>query len=154
MIHIDVSSSALKTNLANLNTEVDKIDVDKLKTVPDDLAKLSNVVDNDVVKKTVYNKLVTKVNNIDTTGFVSKTKYDTDKSDLEKKISDAEKRIPNTSAFVKTRITQGFTQGLEHATLYAEKVYPINFTAAKKKLCLSLHFNGDNSYLFANGTDY
>ena len=101
MIHIDVSSSALKTNLANLNTEVDKIDVDKLKTVPDDLAKLSNVVDNDVVKKTVYNKLVTKVNNIDTTGFVSKTKYDTDKSDLEKKISDAEKRIPNTSAFVK-----------------------------------------------------
>ena len=101
VIHIDVSSSALKTNLANLNTEVDKIDVDKLKTVPDDLAKLSNVVDNDVVKKTVYNKLVTKVNNIDTTGFVSKTKYDTDKSDLEKKISDAEKRIPNTSAFVK-----------------------------------------------------
>ena len=49
---------------------------------------------------------------------------------------------------------EGFTQGLEHATLYAEKVYPINFTAAKKILCLSLHFNGDNSYLFANGTDY
>ena len=62
-----------------MKTEVDKIDVDKLKTVPVDLAKLSNVVKNDVVKKTEYDKLVTKVDNIDTTGFVLKTKYDTDK---------------------------------------------------------------------------
>ena len=53
------------------------------------------------MKKTVYNKLVTKVNNIDTTGFVSKIKYDTDKSDLEKKCSDAGKKIPNTNALVK-----------------------------------------------------
>ena len=52
---------------------------------PVDLSKLSDVVKNDVVKKTVYNKLVTKVNNIDTTGFVLKIKYDTDKSDLEKR---------------------------------------------------------------------
>ena len=57
------------------------------------MAKLSNVVKNDVVKKIEYDKLVTKVNNIDTTGFVLKTKYDTDKSDLEKEISDAEKRF-------------------------------------------------------------
>ena len=57
------------------------------------MAKLSNVVKNDVVKKIEYDKLVTKVNNIDTTGFVLKTKYDTDKSDLEKEISDAEKRL-------------------------------------------------------------
>ena len=49
--HIVVSSYALKTNLASLKSEVDKIDTDKLKTVPDDLAKLSNVVKNDVVKK-------------------------------------------------------------------------------------------------------
>ena len=49
--HVDVSSFASKTNLAALKTEVDKIDVDKLKTVPVDLAKLSNVVNNDVVKK-------------------------------------------------------------------------------------------------------
>ena len=80
---------------------MDKIDISKLAPVPDDLAKLSNVVTNDVVKKTEYDKLVTKVSNTDTTGFVLKTKYDTDKSDLEKKISDAEKNIPNTSAFVK-----------------------------------------------------
>ena len=50
--HTDVSSFPSKTNLAALKTEVDKIDVDKLKTVPDDLAKLSNVVKNEVVKKT------------------------------------------------------------------------------------------------------
>ena len=93
MTHVNVSSFALKTNLANLKTEVDKIDVDKLKTVPIDLAKLNNVVKNDVAKKTEYNKLVTEVDNIYATGFVLKTKYDTDKSDLEKKISDAVKRF-------------------------------------------------------------
>ena len=49
--HVDVSSYATKTNLAALKSEVDKIDTDKLKTVPDDLSKLSNVVKNDVVKK-------------------------------------------------------------------------------------------------------
>ena len=70
--HVDVSSFALKSNLVSLKTEVDKIDTDKLKTVPVDLAKLSNVVKNDVIKKTEYNKLVTKVDNIDTTNFVKK----------------------------------------------------------------------------------
>ena len=55
-------------------------------------------------KRLVYNKLVTKVDNIDTTGFVLKTKYDIDKSDLEKKISDVDKKILDTSAFVKTQI--------------------------------------------------
>ena len=90
--HVDVSSFALKTNLANLKTEVDKLDIAKLTPVPDDLAKLSNVVKNDF-KKTVYDKLVTKVNNIDTTGFVLKTKYDTDKSDQEKEINDTDKKF-------------------------------------------------------------
>ena len=97
----DTSKLAAKSDLASLKAEVDKIDVEKLKTVPVDLSKLSNVVKNEVVKKTVYNKLVANVNNIDTSGFVSKTKYDTDKSDLEKKISDADKKIPNTSGLVK-----------------------------------------------------
>ena len=50
--HVDTSSFALKTNLANLKNEVDKLDVDKLKPVPTDLSKLSNVLKNDVVKKT------------------------------------------------------------------------------------------------------
>ena len=65
------------------------------------MPKLSNAVKKDVVKNTEYNKLVTKVDNIDTTGFVLKTKFDTDQSDLEKKISDVGKNVPDTSAFIK-----------------------------------------------------
>ena len=65
------------------------------------LSKLSNAVNNEVVKKTVYDKLIAKANNIDTNGFVLKTKYDTDKLDLEKKISNADKKIPDTSGLVK-----------------------------------------------------
>ena len=72
--HVDVISFASKTNLASLKTDVDKLDIDKLVSVPNELAKLSNVVKSDVVKKTEYNKLVTKVNGIDTTNFVLKTK--------------------------------------------------------------------------------
>ena len=52
---------------------------------PVDLSKLSDAVKNNVVKRTVYDKLVAKVNNNNTIGFVVKTKYDTDKSELEKK---------------------------------------------------------------------
>ena len=70
--HVDVSSYASKTNLAALKTEVDKIDPDKLKTVPTDLAKLSNVVKNDVVKKTDYNTKVTSIEN-QVTGFTKNT---------------------------------------------------------------------------------
>ena len=62
--HVDTSSFALKTNLANLKTEVDKLDIDKLAPVPADLSKLSDVAKNDVVKTTVYDKLVAKVNAI------------------------------------------------------------------------------------------
>ena len=87
----DVSSFALKSNLASLKTEVDKIDADKLKTVLVDLAKLSNMVKNDV-KKTEYNKLVTKVDNIDTTNFVEKTKYEKDGTDFEDKIDEIHKK--------------------------------------------------------------
>ena len=90
--HVNVSSFASKTNLANLKTKVDKIDVDKLKTVPVDLAKLSNVVKNDVVKKTKYNSLKTKVDSIDTTNLVLKTKYEKDESDFDDKISKIDKK--------------------------------------------------------------
>ena len=72
--HVDTSSFALKTNLANLKTEVDKSDIDKLVPIPVDLSKFSDVVKNDVAKKTVYNKLVAKVGNIGTSDFVLKTK--------------------------------------------------------------------------------
>ena len=84
--HVDTSRFALKTNLASLKTEVDKLDLDKLAPVPVDLSKLSNVVKNDVVEKAVYDKLVAKVKNIDTGDFVLKTKCQTDKTELEKKL--------------------------------------------------------------------
>ena len=64
MTHVDTLNFALKTNLADLKTEVDKLDI--LELAPVDLSKLSDVVKTDVVKKTVYDKLVAKVNNIDT----------------------------------------------------------------------------------------
>ena len=100
MTHVDTSSFALKTNLANLKTEVDKLDIDKLAPVPVDLSKLSDVVKNDVVKKTVYDKLVAKVNNIDTSDFVLKTKNNNDKTELEKK-------MPDVSDFIKkTKLTE------------------------------------------------
>ena len=72
ILNIDTSSFALKSNLDNLKTEVDKLDIDKIVPVPVDLSKLSGVAKNNVFKKDVYDKLVTKVNNIDTSGFVLK----------------------------------------------------------------------------------
>ena len=58
-----------------------------------DLSKLSDVVKNDVIKKAEYNKLANKVNNIDTSRFILKTKYDADKLVLEKKIHDTSNLI-------------------------------------------------------------
>ena len=101
---IDTSNFALKSNLTTLETEVEKIDVDKLKNLKIDLSKLSNVVKNEVIKATVSDRLVTKVNNIDISGFVLKTQYDADKLHLDKKISDADKKIPDTSGLVKNRL--------------------------------------------------
>ena len=66
--------------------------------VPIDLSKLSDVVKNDVVKKTVYDKLVAKVNSIDTSRFVLKTKYNTDKTELKRK-------TPDTSVLLEKQIT-------------------------------------------------
>ena len=99
--HVDVNSFASKANLASLKTEVDKIDTDKLKTIPVDLAKLSKNVKNNIVKKTEYNSLRTKVDSIDTTNFVLKTKYEKDGSDFEDKISKIDKKIPYVSDLVK-----------------------------------------------------
>ena len=110
--HVDVSSFASKTNLAALKTEVDKIDADKLKTAPTDLAKLTNAIENDVVKKTDYNTKVTsieaqiagltkntdnladitKLKAIDTNSFVNKTKFSADTNVLDDKIDGVEKK--------------------------------------------------------------
>ena len=116
--HVDVSSFASKTNLAVLKTEVDKIDADKLKTTPADLAKLTNAVEHDVVKKTDYNTKVTsieaqiagltkntvdnladitKLKAIDTNSFVNKTKFSADINTLDDKIDGVEKNPPDIS---------------------------------------------------------
>ena len=88
--------SATGVNTSQLVSKIDEIDVDKLKPVPANLSKLSTVVNNDVVKKTVCDKLIAKVNNIDTSALVLKTKYDIDKSDLEKKIPDISRLVKKT----------------------------------------------------------
>ena len=102
--HVNTLNFALKTNLSSLKTEVDKLDIDKLATAPVDLSKLSNVVKNDVVKKAVYDKLVAKVNNIDTSDYVLKTNFNT-------KFTELDNKIPNSSGLVKktdynTKITE------------------------------------------------
>ena len=99
--HVDVRSFASKTNLASLKTEFDKIDADKLKTIPVDLAKSSNVVKNDCVNKTEYNSLKTKVDSVDTTNFVLKTKYEKDGLDFEDKISKTDKKVADISGLIK-----------------------------------------------------
>ena len=111
--HVDVSSFASKTNLAVLKTEVDKIDADKLKTAPADLAELTNAIEHDIVKKTDYNTKVTsieaqiagltkntvdnladitKLKAIDTNSFVNKTKFSADINTLDDKIDGVEKK--------------------------------------------------------------
>ena len=116
--HVDASSFTSKTNLASLKTELDKIDVDKLKTVPFDLTKLTNAVEHDLVKKTVYNTKVTstetqiagftkntvdnladitKLKAIDTNSFLLKTKLASDVTTLENKIDTVDKKIPDIS---------------------------------------------------------
>ena len=116
--HVDVSSFASKTNLAALKTEVDKIDADKLKTTPTDLAKLTIAIEHDVVKKTDYNTKVTsiegqiagltkntvdnladirKLKAIDTNSFVTRTKFSADTNALDDKIDGVEKKLSDIS---------------------------------------------------------
>ena len=119
--HVDVSSFASKTNLAALKTEVDKIDTDKLKTAPTDLAKLTNAIENYLAKETVYNTKVTSIktqiagltkNTVDnladitklkaigTSSFVTRTKFSADIYALDDKIDGVEKKKTDISGLV------------------------------------------------------
>ena len=133
--NVDTSSNALKINLAALKTEVYKIDTDKLKTVPDDLAKLSNVVKNDVVKKTTYNTLKNKVDAIDTSKFVSRTKFTTDDNALDDKIDKVEKKIPDISGLAtKSSVTRLITEQEDYTDKVKKKISDISGLASKTEL--------------------
>ena len=88
--------------MAALKTEADKINTDKLRTVPDDLAKLSNVVNNEVVKKTDYNTLKRKVDGIDISTLVTKTNFTASSNVLDNKVDKVKKKIPVLTDFVTT----------------------------------------------------
>ena len=135
IMHVDVSSYATKTNLAALKSEVDKIDTDKLKTVPADLAKLSNVVKNDVVKKTTHNTLKNKVDAIDTLKFVTRTKFTTDTNALDNKIDKVEKKIPDTSGLAtKSSVTCLITEQEVYTDKVKKKIPDISGLASKTEL--------------------
>ena len=132
---VDVSSYATKTNLAALKTEVDKIDTDKSKTVPNDLAKLSNVVKNDVVKKTEYNTVFNKVDAIDTSGFVSRTKFTTDTNALDDKIDKVENKIPDMSGLAtKSGVTRLITEQEDYTDKVKKTIPDISGLPSKTEL--------------------
>ena len=134
-VELDLSNYETKTNLAALKTEVDKIDIDKLKTVPDDLAKLSNVVKNEVVKKTAYNTLKNKVDAIDTSKFVSRTKFTTDTNSLDDKIDKVEKKIPDISGLAtKSSVTRLITEQEDYTDKVKKKISDISGLASKTEL--------------------
>ena len=106
ILHVDTLGFALKSNLASLKTEVDKLNIDKLVPAHVDFSKLSDVVKADVVKKTVFDKLVVKVNGIDTSGFFLKNKYNRDKQEIENKILDTSGLAKRTDCIAKITETE------------------------------------------------
>ena len=153
ILHVDTSIFALKSNLASVKAEVDKLDFDKLVSLPVDLNKLSDVVKNDVVKKTVYDKLVAKVDNIDTSDFVLKTKYQTNKTESEKKIPDVSNLVKKaTLTELENKILDGsslgtttaFTAAVENkipsvSCLVKKTDYDTKITEIEKKLTTHNH---------------
>ena len=110
------------------------------------MSKLIDVVKNDVVKKAVYDKLLAKANNIDTTDFVLKTKYPTDKIELEKKIpdvnslrkaklTDLENKIPDISSLAtKTALTAVENKIPDVSSIVKKTNYNTKITENEKKL--------------------
>ena len=168
--HVDVSSFASKTNLAALKPEVDKIDVDKLKTTPVDLAKLTNSVENDLVKKTDYNTKVTsietqiagltkntvdnladitKLKAIDTNRFVLKTKLASDVTTLENKIDTVDKKIPDVSGLA---TKTGLTPYLQTATFNSKVTEVENKIKATDIIAKSANTKANN--IRSDLTDY
>ena len=121
--------------MAALKTEVDNIDTDKLKTVPNDLAKLSNIVKNDVVRKTEYNTLKNKVDAIDTSGFVARTKFTTDTNALDDKIDKVEKKTPDISGLAtKSSVTRLIIEQEDYTDKVKKTIPDISGLVSKTEL--------------------
>ena len=132
-LDIDKSKN-VPSNLSNLKNTVDKLDFDKLIPVAVDLSKLSDIVKNDVVKKTEYNELVKKVNNIsttDTNNLVKKTDYNRKISEIENKISTDHSKYITTQEFNKLTV-ENFAARLKKANL-ASKTDVSDITGFVKK---------------------
>ena len=135
LTHVDTSSFALKTNLASLKPEVDKLDIDKLVPFPVDLSKLGNVVKSNVVKNIAHDKLVAKVNNIDTSDFVLKTKYQTDKAELEKKIPDVANFVKKTTPTeLENKIPDVSNLATKNTSTAVENKIPMVSNLVKKRI--------------------
>ena len=176
--HVDTSSFALKTNLSALKTEVDKLDIPKLGTLPTDVAKLTNKVANDLVEKTDFNSLKTKVNenvtdtdnveikvtNNDLTTKASinnlKTKVDgTDltkyvkKSDYDTKVDNLELKIPDFSGKLNTSDFNSKVSELENKIRSAESKPDITNLATKSSVTAVKNITPDVNG-FVKKTDY
>ena len=147
--HVDTSCFALKSNLASLKTEVDKLDIAKLVPVFVDLSKLSYVVKNDIVKKAICDKLAAIVNNTDTSTFVLKTKYQLDKAKLRKKFADVtdfvkitkptelENKIPDISGLAtKTALTAVENKIPDVSSLVKKQIITQKLVSLKRNLLI------------------
>ena len=156
--HVDTSSFALKTNLSALKTEVDKIDIRKLGTLPTDVAKLTNKVANDLIEKTNFNSSKTKVDNNETDNDNLETKVDNNhltsetsindlktkvdgidltkyikKSDYDTKVGNLELKIPDVSGKLNTSDFNSKVSELENKIRSAESKPDITNLATKIK---------------------
>ena len=132
--HVDTSSFALKSNLASLKTEVDKLDIPKLTTVPIDLVDLTKEVQEDFTKKTDFNSLVNNNSKVNNNGSATKasinnlktkvdridlTKYDL-KSNYDTKIGNLELKIPDVSGLLQVSSFNNKVNQLENKVKTAE----------------------------------
>ena len=166
-----MSSFASKTNLAALKTEVDKIDTDKLKTAPTDLANLTNAIENDVVKKTDYNTKVTsieaqiagltkntadnladitKLKAIDTNSFVDKTKFSADINTLDDKIDGVEKKNPDISGLATKTSLNDYLQ----TSTFNSKVTEVESKIKDADIIAKIAVTKANNTIRSNLTDY
>ena len=151
-------------NLSNLKTKVDDLDVDKLKAVPSNLKKISDVVDKEVFNSTKSKTLKTKANNLerkilDVTTVIHINQYNTDKQNLEEKIGDIDEQVVDASGLVtktilNTKISEAENKILNHdkyiTTPEFNNMTTGNFAARLKRAHLVSKNDFDNKQISFN----